>query len=304
MRTWCPIRPSKTAPSHSARCRTAGFWAREVVRSGKQSLKLSGQGQWIVCATPTVPYEAHRRYRGAAWVTVDGEQATAAVKLDFHDAQEKYLGSSETIRLTGSRGWTYASTESTRGAFPEAKTVSLAVALEGGGVVYFDDLEFTVDDFLASEEPDNLVLNPSFETAAESSAPGWSLDARPRDGYLMRIVGPAREGRRCLRLMGDGEYATCSCRPVTIERGKTYTVRGLVRASGPQVKAYMKIDYLARGTYLGTTHSDHVTQAAEWVELAVTSEPADFAQATEIAATCAIEGKGQAWFDAVTLKAE
>jgi len=117
----------------------------QVVRTGRYSVRVSGRGQWSVWISPAVPCQPDQEYLAAAWVTVEGQGATAAVKLDFLDAEGKWLASSEATKVRGSRGWTRIAARASRGKVAGAERaaqVALAMALEGSGTVWFDDLVF------------------------------------------------------------------------------------------------------------------------------------------------------------------
>jgi hypothetical protein len=259
-----------------------------------------------VWTSPALQCEAGREYAASVWITV--EQGLAAVKLDFQDADGNWLESSLPVKVTGPRGWTQVVVAARAADVPGAEgatQVSLALAVEGEGTVWFDDVQFGPIGGEAghAEDAGNLLRNGSFGQGGAEIIPGWSLRCEPPMAFTARVVddGPP-DGGRCVELSGEGDYALLSSEAIACDAGATYQATAQATASGSRFRAFLKIDHLRRERLLGRVQSEHIETEGDWAELTVTSGPDDHNGADHIRAVLVLQGRGTARFSGVVLQ--
>jgi hypothetical protein len=129
-------------------------------RSGKLSLELKadgGQNPWVAQGLPDIV--PHATYLLSAYEQHGEGGGQAAIKLEFYDAANKFLGGFYGLEPAQSTGdWTELSV---RAEAPEnAAKAAVILRLIGPGSVYFDDVAFAL-----VAQPPPLVLTPARVTA-------------------------------------------------------------------------------------------------------------------------------------------
>ena len=148
----------------------------------------------------------------------------------------------------------------------------------------------------------NLVANGNMEAVADGKPAKWGTAVA--DGGKVDLASSAerpKEGKRCLLLRGNAEWAVAYSEKVPLDRTKTYTLTGFARAKSGTAR--IKIDYYRGDTYLGMTESDDVT-ADRWQQLEVVAEPDQFPEATHILACAVAVGEFEASFDDFVMTAK
>ncbi len=148
----------------------------------------------------------------------------------------------------------------------------------------------------------NLVTNGNMEAVADGKPAKWGTAVA--DGGkvdLTSSTGQPKEGKRCLLLKGNAEWAVAFSEKVPLDRKKTYTLTGFARAKSGTAR--IKIDYYRGDTYLGMTESDDVT-ADKWQQLKVVADPDQFPEATHVLACAVAVGEFEASFDDFVMTAK
>jgi hypothetical protein len=148
----------------------------------------------------------------------------------------------------------------------------------------------------ASEATKNLVVNGNMEEVADGKPAKWVTGASEGGKVELRSnTENPKEGKRCLQMKGNADWAVAFSEKIPIERKKTYTLTGFTRAKSGT--AYIKIDYYQGDKYLeGYTPSEEVS-ANTWTKLTVTSELDRHPEATHILAVAVASGDFDACFD-------
>ena len=152
----------------------------------------------------------------------------------------------------------------------------------------------------------NLVKNASLEDAlAESGLPAdWNAFSEPQGAFKAAVVEPGRTGKRSVKVEGDGKWGGVTTNRATLAADARYRLSGFVKLKGDAgVKATIKFDYFNDNWEWKGSHAlGEVTpeDAQDWtaVTCSTTEHPKD---ATRIAVTLSVLGKGTAWFDDLTL---
>jgi hypothetical protein len=157
---------------------------------------------------------------------------------------------------------------------------------------------------LSQQAPESLLKNGGFEEADPNAAPvGWVFASPQAEQMsIRRIADKPREGSHCLRIAGESEWAA-AFQKVPLDRSRSYTLTGYLR----HVKGFsmIKLDYFNGDQWLGQTLTELVQEpTGQWQRLTVTSEAAQYPQATHIAATVAVGGDAECDFDALVLTAK
>lgn len=129
----------------------AGAYSSRVVaggRTGKQSLRIAGDGDFGVAAGNLVPLDRKRRYAVRGWVKVEGDaDAAADVKFHYYDATGKYLEQTRIgYVMPASKGWQFITVIDHAESVPNATQIGLAVAITRKCRAQFDDLELLAFD--------------------------------------------------------------------------------------------------------------------------------------------------------------
>lgn len=142
----------------------------------------------------------------------------------------------------------------------------------------------------------NLVVNGNMEEVAGGKPAKWV--AGSSDGGKVELFSSTdnpKEGKRCLQIKGNAEWAVAFTEKIPIDRKTTYTLTGYARAKSGT--AYIKIDYYQGDKYLeGYTPSEEVS-ANTWTKLTVTSELDRHPEATHILAVAVASGEFDTYFD-------
>jgi hypothetical protein len=270
-------------------------------RTGAQSLLFEGKGkgEFAGATLKPIPLETGKRYAARGWVKVEGEgKPTGTIKLDYFDAEGKYLASfAPGLVTTASRGWQLVSVANPASHAEGARSIAAAIAMTAQGKVWFDDIEVVVRDHTVL--PTSLIHNGSMENIAGPQITNWGLGSSPDGKATMEASAEEpKDGWYCLRLKGNSEWAVAVTERVKWERDRPYTLTGYARAKSGE--AQIKIDYFEGDKHLGSTTSDTVS-ARDWQKRTVTAEPDKFPGATHIAAAAVGLGQMDVSFDSFTL---
>jgi hypothetical protein len=154
--------------------------------------------------------------------------------------------------------------------------------------------------FAADEK--NLAPNGGFEDVKDGMPTGWFSVCNEGGTVTHKALAEgAKEGKSCLHMKSKGEWAVAGSPKVKLDRTKTYTLTGFVRAKSGTVA--IKIDYYKGDEYLGHSESD-ITAKDEWTKLKIESELDDHKEATHILVAGVIQGDGEALFDGFVLTAK
>ena len=110
-----------------------------------------------------------------------------------------------------------------------------------------------------------------------------------------------KDGKACLHLKGNAEWAVATLEKIKVDKTKTYTLTGSVRAKAGT--AQIKIDYFEGDTWLGSTFGTDVTEG-DWAEQSVESELGTYPAATHLTATCVGTGEFEACYDKLVITAK
>lgn len=158
------------------------------------------------------------------------------------------------------------------------------------------------DDKAKPADAKNLVANGNLEAVAADGKPakwGLAIVEGGKAEYASRTEKP-KEGKRCLHMKGNAEWAVAFSEKVARDKKATYTLTGFARAKAGTAK--IKIDYYQGDTYLGMTESDEVS-ADDWKDLKVVAGTDEFPEATHILACAVGFGEFDAAFDDFVLTA-
>jgi hypothetical protein len=280
-----------SVPAEGYRCTIA-----EEGRTGAKALHLEGEGQYGVVWGERLPIDRAQRYRARGYVRIEADDRAAAdVKLHYYGAAQDYLGQSR-VGYVNPRtpGWQLITVTDEIERFPEAAFVGVALALSGNGRAWFDDIELHA----APEErgPVNYVSNGGMEDVAADRTAGFTPVAAPGGKVECHSSEyQPQQGKRCLVLKADGDWAAGASQQIDIDRSTSFTLTGFVRVSTGEAK--ISIAYFdAGGTYLGSSDSE-VTGAPRWRELTVATEFDRFPQALRFNATAVVHAYAEADFD-------
>jgi hypothetical protein len=148
----------------------------------------------------------------------------------------------------------------------------------------------------------NLVTNGNMEAAADGKPAKWGTAVA--DGGKVDLAASTsqpKEGKQCMLLKGNAEWAVAYSEKVALDRKKTYTLNGFARAKGGTAR--IKIDYYKGDMYLGMTESDDVT-TDKWQDLKVVAKLDEFPEATHILACAVVVGEFEASFDDFVMTAK
>ncbi len=147
-----------------------------------------------------------------------------------------------------------------------------------------------------AKESNNLVVNGNMEQVVDGKPAKWVAGCS--DGGKVEIHSSTeqpKEGKYCLRMKGDAEWAVAFSERIPADRTKTYVLTGYARAKSGT--AYIKIDYYQRDKYLDAYTSSEEVTSDSWTKLTVTTDLGNHAGATHILAVAVSVGKFETWFD-------
>jgi hypothetical protein len=156
----------------------------------------------------------------------------------------------------------------------------------------------------SADVPGNLVRNGGFERAdPEGTAIHWLYGTPPGEKAEFQLISvEPKAGTHCLRIKGAGAWAAAVAMPrISIDRSKTYTLRGWVRVHAG--RGLIKFDYFNGERHVGQTWSRVVEAGGGWTELTVQSQAASFPDATHLVATVAGLGMHECDFDEISMRA-
>jgi hypothetical protein len=154
--------------------------------------------------------------------------------------------------------------------------------------------------------PVNLVMNPSLEDAlAESGLPAqWNPFSEPQDAFKAAVVEPGRTGKRSLKIVGDGKWGGVTTNRITLAADARFRLSGFVKLEGDAgAKASIKFDYFNdKSEWKGSHAMGELTpeDAKDWASVSCSTAEHP-KEATKIAVTVSVLGKGTAWFDDLAL---
>lgn len=143
-----------------------GYQHRVVAggRTGERGWQIEGDGQFAVVPSNRRPANPAFRYAASAWVRVDS--GAALIKLLYFDANNRYLGENVGPTVIDHGEWRRLTMIDELARYPEARTLSLALAFTGKGKAVFDDLELLAFD--ARDLPQNFEIE--YGAVAKSTA--------------------------------------------------------------------------------------------------------------------------------------
>ncbi len=276
-------------------------WIGEHGRTGKRSLAIKGEGDWGVVAVQRLEINRKKSHLLRGYVKAEGQGVKATIKFDYFDEGHNYVGSTTPGDAGDTAGkWIAVSLTDRAGDFPKATFVSVAAALAGKGSAWFDDLEL-----IALEAPaagGNLLTNGSFENRiGDKPAQLWTGAAEGGKVDAKISEDKPKDGKACLHLKGNADWAVATLEKIKVDKTKTYTLTGSVRAKSGT--AQIKIDYFEGDTWLGSTFGTDVTEG-DWAEQSVESELGTYPAATHVSATCVGTGEFEACFDKLSITAK
>lgn len=259
-------------------------------------------GEYCVVVTNRIPIVPGKTYTARCWTQLTGETSRATLKFDYFDADKKYLGSGFAVSAkTGKPEWQLVSTTGSSAKFPGAKFIAAACSIHQKGRVGFDDLEVGVFDGPDAEL--NLLEDGGMECLSDQKPLKWNFGCeKSGTGELLRRVVPVKQGFYSLQLKGAAQWLNAGTTRVPLDKAKTYTFTGFIRARAGNGK--LQINYFKDNMYLGNHQSTMVT-ANEWTEVTMTADPSKYPDCTHIAAIGAAGGKeSDVFFDDFKLTAK
>ncbi|HJV98760.1 MAG TPA: heparinase II/III family protein [Arthrobacter sp.] len=251
-------------------------WDSAVAHSGSKSLRIDGVpggiGDWqqinYVPVTPGI-------YKFGFWVK--GQNAAPGdirPLVIFRNANGQTVGGDKIVQNSVSTGdWTYV--ESVLEAPAGAVSVRIDYRLYNAGTAWFDDVSIS-----------RQVTVPG---VAEGNLAGPD-------------AGTAKTGSSSLTIknQSDADQSVLESSPFPVERLAGYDFSAAVKTALQSGKATAGLKYLdANGTTLSEQVVEAVEGASEWHASGLQGFPP--AAATEAKAFVRVAGKGQAWFDDLSL---
>jgi hypothetical protein len=124
-----PAQPEGAQPTYE--------WSVDNPHSGQRCLHIKGQQEFAVLGHEPVPYDATKTYVATGWGRV--REGKAVLKIDYFSG-EKWLGESTSQPFRTDNAWADATVSVEKDKFPDVNRISVAVALQGNGEAWFDDL--------------------------------------------------------------------------------------------------------------------------------------------------------------------
>ena len=280
---------------------TAGYHLQIVneAHTGKKSLLLEGSGQFGVIRANRLPLDRTQRYRGQAWIKIEGKGNVAAdVKFHYYRADGSYIDQTRTVHITPrSTGWHKLTVVDQQEQFPDATEIELAVALAGAtkATAWFDDLQLTTEPLKPAGEV-NLVPNGDMEDVLDGRPSAWGIYVAEGGEVEGSIDADVHHGgERSLHLVGKGEWIAAGSPRIRLDRRKQYQATVFAKAKHGAPK--LTIGYLADGKFLGKTDSEKQIAGDDWQQISVKAEADKFPEATHLSIICGGLESLDAWFD-------
>jgi YD repeat-containing protein len=186
---------------------------------------------------------------------------------------------------------------------------NLIRATDARGTRYY--YHYTNDNRVKSVNFVNMLMNPSFEADADQNGlpDQWTLDSGAGGTASLDTAGNPPVGRRSFRINASTAnpqfWSAYLSDPITVNRARTYTLSGHVRAnlvSGSHNTVLSLFAYSATNTNLGEFARMTLSNTQPWQRisstLAANTLPADTAY-VRIRAAASSGGNGTSWFDAI-----
>jgi len=273
-------------------------------RSGKKCLRISGEGKMIGIRLKHLPMSPEKRSVISGWMKVTGGDGRISLMHQYLLADGQRAGSMTIGAISKSQA-DWAQTASIEFVGPNDPFVGQNFVIRAGGKidVLVDDLEastlaVTPDDLLLAAGEFEMHYNRTYTGVYKTAASaGGMVELSPDDKR------PAN-GRCCLRMKANAEWATTTLWPVKYEDGKVYTLTGKVRVNSG--RASLRIDYYKdenRTDLLGSSTAK-ATDSKDWQTLSVDTRDNVPAGTTHITATAICYGDAEAFFDQFALVAK
>ncbi|MGJ3190757.1 carbohydrate binding domain-containing protein [Paenarthrobacter sp. FR1] len=259
-----------------ATTKAAMVWDTSVAHTGSKSLRIDGVpgsiGDWQqINYAPVTP----GTYRFGFWVK--GQNVAAGdirPLVIFRNANGQTVGGDKIVQNTVTNSdWTYV--ESVLTAPTGAVSVRIDYRLYNGGTAWFDDVSI------------------ARQVTADGVAQGNTAGADS---------GTAKAGKNSLTLINqsEGDQSVLESAPFPVERLAGYDLSAAVKTALTGAKAIAGLKYLdANGRTLSEQLTGPVEGTTDWGSAKVQAFPP--AAATDAKAFVRLAGKGQAWFDDISL---
>ena len=106
-----------------------------VKKSGRQSLHLSGNGEWVAGSSPSIPIDRTKGYSLTGWAKVKRGKALVSWAY-FADGQ--FLGHTESEPIAAGE-WQSRTVEADLGKYPTATHLAAVASAQGDAEAWFDD---------------------------------------------------------------------------------------------------------------------------------------------------------------------
>jgi len=232
---------------------------KEVVHSGKMSLKLHSDGGEVTVTSSQIQVVANRKYilRGYVKVSLtDSSTGAAIVVRGWRKSGGKELGRIEAVQ--GKKDWQRLELEFDSG---DSEKVDIQLMIRGGkGDVWFDDLFLADKVFVQSfgKKSRNLIRNGSFEEAVNPDVPDWWTIPHwfwvRREGEINRYWGLDEEeayiGKRSMKVgcCPEGPYMVHpESMSLPKSSGKSYTLSFYMKGSKDVGTIVIKLQGVGKG---------------------------------------------------------
>jgi hypothetical protein len=270
-------------------------------RTGKKCLRISGEGKTVGIRLKSLPMGPDKRTLISGWMKVTGGDGTVSLMHQYQLADGQRAGSM-TIGAVGKIQADWTQTSSIEFVGPNSPFVGQNFIIRAGGKIdaLVDDLEagtlaVTPDDLLLASGEFEMHYNRRYTGVYKTAtSAGGTVELSPDDKR------PAN-GRYCLRMKANADWATTSLWPVRYEAGKVYTLTGKVRVNSG--RASIRIDYYKdenRADLLGSSTAK-ATESKDWQALSVDTSDKVPDGTTHITATAISYGDAEAFFDQFAL---
>jgi len=195
-------------------------------RTGKKCLRISGEGRNVQIGLKRLSMSPDKRSVISGWIKIVGGEGTVSLMHRYEDANGRSLGS---VSIGGVKApqadWMQTASIEHPEFGPPVVDARFIISAGGKIDVLVDDLEVftlavTPDDLLWAagdfESHYNRGLTPVYKTATSA---GGSVEISLDDKR------PAN-GRSCLRMKANADWATTTLWPVKYDAGKVYTLTG------------------------------------------------------------------------------
>jgi hypothetical protein len=273
-------------------------------RTGKKCLRISGDGKMVSIRLKSLPMAPDKRTIISGWMKVTDGGGRVSLMHGYQLADGQRAGSM-TIGAVGKTQADWTQTSSIEFVGFNSPFVAQNFIIQAGGKIdaLVDDLEA----FALAVAPDDLLLaSGEFEMYYNRRYTGVYKTATSSGGTVEISPDDTRpaNGRSCLRMKANAEWATTSLWPVQYEAAKVYTLTGKVRVNSG--RASIRIDYYKdenRTELLGSSIAT-ATDSKGWQTLSADTRDKVPAGTTHITATAVSYGDAEAFFDQFVLVAK